>query len=41
MRAHLEQVIVGLLEATEMEEMERTRAELEARRNRLNRRVAV
>lgn len=41
MREHLERVIAGLLKATEMEAIERTRSELEARRNTLNRRIAV
>jgi GntR family transcriptional repressor for pyruvate dehydrogenase complex len=41
MREHLERVIDGLLKATEMEAIERTRSELEARRTSLSRRIAV
>lgn len=41
MRAHLERVITGLLKATETEELERTRSELEAKRASLSRRISV
>lgn len=41
MRDHLARVIDGLLDATEIDAMERTRAELEEKRNTLARRVAV
>jgi len=41
MRDHLARVIDGLLAATETETLERTRAELEEKRNELARRVAV
>lgn len=41
MRDHLARVIEGLLKATETETLERTRAELEEKRNELARRVAV
>lgn len=41
MRAHLERVISGLLKATETEEMERARTELEEKRKSLKRRISV
>ena len=41
MRAHLERVIVGLLRATETEELERKQSEIEANRKRLTKRISV
>lgn len=41
MRAHLERVIVGLLKATETEELERKQSEIEANRKRLSKRISV
>lgn len=41
MRDHLERVIEGLLKATEMDAIERTRSELEAKRHSLKNRIAV
>jgi GntR family transcriptional repressor for pyruvate dehydrogenase complex len=41
MRDHLGRVIDGLLEATEIDTMERTRAELEEKRSKLARRASI
>lgn len=41
MRAHLERVITGLLQATETEALERARSEIEAKHKSLKRRISV